>query len=79
MNENIIKTICSEIKIVDTNKKYNMQEQIPKEFEKQIEIEEKKDEGKKSLIPKVENVLDIYSNLQIILYNRKKFFSNYIK
>ena len=35
-----------------------------KEFEKQIEIEEKKDEGKKSLIPKVENVLDIYSSLQ---------------
>lgn len=35
-----------------------------KEFEKQIEIEEKKDEGKKVLIPKVENVLDIYSNLQ---------------
>ncbi len=35
-----------------------------KEFEKQIEIEEKKDEGKKALIPKVENVLDIYPNLQ---------------
>lgn len=34
------------------------------EFEKQIEIEEKKDEGKKAIIPKVENVLDIYSNLQ---------------
>ena len=35
-----------------------------KEFEKQIEIEEKKDEGKKSLIPKLQNVLDIYSSLQ---------------
>ena len=35
-----------------------------KEFEKQIEIEEKKDEGKKALIPKVENVLDIYYSLQ---------------
>lgn len=35
-----------------------------KEFEKQIEIEEKKDEGKKTLIPKVENVLDIYYSLQ---------------
>ena len=35
-----------------------------KELEKQIEIEEKKDNGKKSLIPKVENVLDIYSSLQ---------------
>lgn len=35
-----------------------------KEFEKQIELEEKKDEGKKALIPKVENVLDIYQNLQ---------------
>ena len=35
-----------------------------KEFERQIEIEGKKDEGKKSLIPKVENVLDIYSSLQ---------------
>ena len=35
-----------------------------KEFEKQIEIEQKKDEGKMLLIPKVENVLDIYSSLQ---------------
>lgn len=35
-----------------------------KEFEKQIEIEEKKDEGKKALIPKVENILDIYYSLQ---------------
>ena len=35
-----------------------------KEFEKQIEIEEKKDEGKKALIPKVENILDIYYSIQ---------------
>lgn len=35
-----------------------------KEFEKQIEIEEKKDEGKKAIIPKIENVLDIYYSLQ---------------
>ena len=33
-------------------------------FEKQIEIENKKDEGKRALIPKVENVLDLYPNLQ---------------
>ena len=35
-----------------------------KELEKQIEIENKKDEGKKALIPKVENVLDLYPSLQ---------------
>ena len=35
-----------------------------KELEKQIEIEEKKDEEKETLITKLENVLDIYSRLQ---------------
>ena len=31
---------------------------------KKIELENKKDEGKRALIPKVENVLDLYPNLQ---------------
>ena len=34
------------------------------EFEKQKEIEVKKEEGKKAIIPKVENVLDFYDKLQ---------------
>lgn len=34
------------------------------EFEKRIEIEVKKEEGKKAIIPKVENVLDFYDKLQ---------------
>lgn len=34
------------------------------EFNKKIELENKKDEGKKSVIPKLENVIDLYPNLQ---------------
>lgn len=34
------------------------------EFEQQINAEIKKEEGKKAIIPKIENVLDIYYNLQ---------------
>lgn len=34
------------------------------EYERQIEMETKKEEGKKAVIPKVENVLDLYSLLQ---------------
>ena len=33
------------------------------EFEKQIELEDKKDAGRKAIVPKIENVLDIYPNL----------------
>lgn len=34
------------------------------EFEKQIELENKKEEGKRTIGPKIENVLDLYDNLQ---------------
>lgn len=34
------------------------------EFNKQLEIEHKKDEGKKAIVPKVQNVLDIYPTLE---------------
>ena len=34
------------------------------EFNKKIELENKKDECKKSVIPKLENVIDLYPNLQ---------------
>ena len=35
------------------------------EFNKQLEIERKKDEGRRAIIPKVENVLDIYPSLEL--------------
>ncbi len=50
---------CSLITATITNIKSNIEE-----FEKQIELEIKKEEGKKTIIPKIENVLDLYSNLQ---------------
>ena len=50
---------CKVISATITNLNSNI-----KKFEKQIELENKKDERKKALIPKVENVLDIYPNLQ---------------
>ena len=50
---------CRLISTTITNIKLNIEE-----LEKQIELEDKKDEGKKALIPKVENVLDLYPNLQ---------------
>lgn len=50
---------CGQITRTINSLKHNISE-----FEKQIELEHKKDEGKKQLIPKVENVLDLYSNLQ---------------
>ena len=50
---------CKVISATITNLNYNI-----KKFEKQIELENKKDERKKALIPKVENVLDIYPDLQ---------------
>ena len=34
------------------------------EFNKQLELENKKEEGKKAIVPKVENVLDMYANLE---------------
>ena len=34
------------------------------EFNKQLELERKKDEGRRAIIPKVENVLDIYPSLE---------------
>ena len=36
------------------------------EIEQQIEIENKKEEGKKSIVPKIQNVLDIYYNLETV-------------
>lgn len=50
---------CRVISATITNLNSNI-----KEFEKQIELENKKDEGKKAIIPKVENVLDIYPKLR---------------
>ncbi len=50
---------CQLISATITNLNSNI-----KELEKQIELENKKDEEKKALIPKVENILDIYSSLQ---------------
>ena len=50
---------CQLISATITNLELNIEE-----FEKQIELEDKKDEGKRALIPKVENVLDLYPNLQ---------------
>ena len=50
---------CQLISATITNLQLNIEE-----FEKQIELENKKDEGKRALIPKVENVLDLYPNLQ---------------
>lgn len=50
---------CQLISTEITNIKTNIAE-----FEKQIELENKKDDGKKALIPKLENVLDLYPNLQ---------------
>lgn len=50
---------CQLISATITNLQLNIEE-----FEKQIEPEIKKDEGKRALIPKVENVLDLYPNLQ---------------
>ena len=50
---------CSLITSTIANIKSNIEE-----FEKQIELEIKKEEGKKTIIPKIENVLDLYPNLQ---------------
>lgn len=50
---------CQLISSTITSIKANIEE-----FERQIELENRKEEGKKALIPKVENVLDIYPNLQ---------------
>ena len=50
---------CQLISATITNLQLNIEE-----FEKQIELENKKDEGKRVLVPKVENVLDLYPNLQ---------------
>lgn len=50
---------CQLISATITNIKANIEE-----FEKQIELENRKDEGKKALVPKLENVLDLYPNLQ---------------
>ena len=50
---------CQSISATITNLKLNIEE-----LEKQIELENKKDEGKRELMPKVENVLDLYPNLQ---------------
>ena len=50
---------CKFLSATITNLQLNIEE-----FEKQIEIENKKDEGKRALIPKLQNVLDLYPNLQ---------------
>ena len=50
---------CRLISETITNIKLNIDK-----LEKQIEIEEKKDENKRAIIPKIENVLDLYPNLQ---------------
>ena len=34
------------------------------EFEQQIILEDKKEQGKKAIVPKIQNVLDLYSNLE---------------
>lgn len=50
---------CQLISATITNIKVNIED-----FENQIELENKKDEGKKALITKLENVLDLYPNLK---------------
>ena len=50
---------CQLISANITNIKANIEE-----FQKQIDLENKKEEGKKAIIPKVESVLDLYPNLQ---------------
>ena len=50
---------CSLISSTINNIKTNIEE-----FERQIELEVKKEEGKKSIVPKIENVLDLYPHLQ---------------
>ena len=50
---------CQLISATITNIKTNIEE-----FEKQIELENKKQEGKKAIVPKIQNVLDLYYNLE---------------
>ena len=49
---------CASISATISNIKSNINE-----FEKQIELEDKKEAGRKAIVPKIENVLDIYSKL----------------
>ena len=50
---------CQLISATITNLELNIEE-----FKKRIELENKNDEGKRTLIPKLQNVLDLYPNLQ---------------